>query len=279
MRSTWPFVAGAIFAGLVTLFTLPITVATGLVMKAAATFGRDEATLGGGSAFTIRDDKGRITSKLLNTTYSVVSVPITGEPRPRRTLLRLRVALGDDGDGFASLSAWQMGAPSELRRAPLYYLSLPAHAASLGDDFLFWVEKDGRRTAYSLANGDWLFDADLPLATFAFDPDVKRMAALSQADEEYASRGGVAVFTYAAPGRVIRRAVLVADDPVRASMLRATLSATRLVTYTDEVLGGRVIELPLGSGAVRIPVGPNDMDLRRAVLPGGMRLVPIQIWG
>jgi hypothetical protein len=279
MRSTWPFIAGAIFAGLVTLFTLPIAVATGLAMKVAGSFGGAEATLAGGSAFTIRDDKGRITSKLVNTTYSVVSVPITGEPRPRRTLLRQRLALGDDGEGFASLSAWLMGAPSELRKAPLFHISVPAHAASLGDDFLFWTEKGGRRTAYSLASGDWLFDADLPLAVFAFDPDIKRMAALSQADEEYASRGGVAVFTYAAPGRVIRRVVLVADDPMRAGMLRATLSATRLVTYTDDSMGGRLIELPLGSGAVRIPVGANDMDLRRAVLPGGMRLVALQSWG
>lgn len=279
MRSTWPFIAGAIVAGLVTLFTLPILVATGLIMMAAGSFGRDEATLSGGSAFSMRDERGRITSRLINTTYSIVAVPITGEPRPRRTLLRQRVMLGDSGEGRASLSAWLVGAPSELRKPPLFHLSVEAHAASLGDDFLFWTEKGGRRTAYSLANGDWLFDADLPLATFTFEAETRRMAALSQADEEYASKGGVAVFTYAAPGRVIKRMVLIADDPIRAGMLRATLSATRLVTYTDEVLGGRVVELPLGSGAVRIPVTPNDMDIRRALVPPGMRLVPIQLWG
>ncbi|EME67806.1 hypothetical protein H261_21631 [Paramagnetospirillum caucaseum] len=279
MRSTWPFIAGAIVAGLVTLFTLPILVATGLIMMAAGSFGRDEAVLSGGSAFSMRDERGRITSKLVNTTYSVVSVPITGEPRPRRTLLRQRVTVGDDGEGRASLSAWLVGAPSELRKPPLYHISVTAHAASLGDDFLFWTERGGRRTAYSLANGDWLFDSDLPLATFTFEPEARRMAALSQADEEYSSRGGVAVFTYAAPGRVLRRVVLVVDDPMRAGMLRATLSATKLVTYTDEVMGGRVVELPLGSGAVRIPVTPNDMDIRRALVPPGMRLVPIQLWG
>lgn len=279
MRSTWPFIAGAIFAGLVTLFTLPITVATGLIMKAAASYGRNEATLAGGSAFSLRDDKGRISSTLVNTTYSVVSVPITGEPRPRRTLLRQRLALDEGGEGVASLTAWPVGAPSELRKAPLFHISMPAHAASLGEDFLFWTEKGGRRTAYSLASGDWLFDADLPLAALTFEPDIRRIAALSQADEEYASRGGVAVFTYAAPGRVIRRVVLVADDPIRAGMLRATLSATRLVAYTDETVGGRVVELPLGSGAVRIPVSPNDMDVRRAILPSGMRLVVLQSWG
>jgi hypothetical protein len=279
MRSTWPFIAGAIVAGLVTLFTMPILVVTGFIMMAVGAAGHDEAVLSGGSAFSMRDERGRITSKLVNTTYSVVSVPITGEPRPRRTLLRQRVTVGDDGLGRASLSAWLVGAPSELRKAPLYHINVVAHSASLGDDFLFWTETAGRRTAYSLANGDWLFDSDLPLVTFAFEPEARRMAALSRADEEYSARGGVAVFTYAAPGRVLRRAVLVVDDPMRAGMLRATLSATKLVTYTDEALGGRVVELPLGSGAVRIPVTPNEFDIRRAILPPGMRLVPIQLWG
>ncbi|KIL96961.1 hypothetical protein CCC_01454 [Paramagnetospirillum magnetotacticum MS-1] len=279
MRSTWPFIAGAIIAGLVTLFTMPILVATGLIMMAAGSFGKDEAALSGGSGFSMRDERGRITSKLINTTYSIVSVPITGEPRPRRTLLRQRVTVGDDGIGKASLSAWLVGAPSELRKAPLFHISVAAHSANLGDDFLFWTETAGRRTAYSLANGDWLFDADMPLVTFAFEAETRRMAALSKADEEYSAKGGVAVFTYAAPGRVLRRAVLVVDDPMRAGMLRATLSATKLVTYTDEALGGRIVELPLGSGTVRIPVTPTEMDLRRAVVPAGMRLVPIQLWG
>jgi hypothetical protein len=279
MRSTWPFIAGAIVAALVTLFVLPILVVTGLLMMGARSLGHSEAMLAGGSAYVMRDDHGRVTANLVNTTFSVISVPITGEPRPRRTLLRQRVTVDDAGEGRASLSAWLVGAPSELRKAPLFHISVAAHAASLGDDFLFWTEKAGRKTAYSLANGDWLFDADLPLVTFAFEPETRRMAALSQADEEYASRGGVAVFTYAAPGRVLRRMVLVVDDPMRASMLRATLSATKLVTYTDEVMGGRVVELPMGSGAVRIPVTANDMDFRRALLPAGMRLVPIQLWG
>lgn len=279
MRSTWPFMAGVIVAALVTLFTMPIVAATGLIMMVAGSFGRSETTLGGGSLFAIKDDHGRISTRLINTTYSVLSVPITGEPRPRRTLLRQRLSVGEDGDGRASLSAWLMGSPAELRHAPLFHLVVSADTANIGDDVLFWTEKGGRRSAYSLANGDWLFDADLPLVTFSFDPDFRRLAAVSKADEEYAPRGGVAVFTYAAPGRVLRKAVLVVDDPIRAGTLRATLSATRLVTYTDDALGGRVIELPLGAGAVRIPLSPNDMDLGRAQLPAGLSLVPIQLWG
>ncbi|MBI3446501.1 MAG: hypothetical protein HY055_14375 [Magnetospirillum sp.] len=279
MRSTWPFIAGIIIAALVTVFTLPIFAATGILMMVAGSIGRNEATLAGGSSISMRDDHGRITSRLLNTTYTVLAVPITGEPRPRRTLLRQQVLIGDDGEGSASLAAWQMGSPGELRKPPIYAIRVKAHSASLGDDFMFWTEKGGRRTAYSLASGDWLFDADLPVVPFVFEPEARRLAALAQADEEYSAKGGVAVITYAAPGRVLRRVVLLADDSIRASMLRATLSATKLVTYTDDALGGRVVELPLGSGAVRIPVGLNDLDLRRAVLPAGLRLIVLQPWG
>lgn len=279
MRNTWPFVAGVIVAVLVTVFTMPILAVVGVGLKLYGSMGASEAMLAGGSAASVRDERGRITSKVINTTFDVVSVPITGEPRPRRTLLRRHTVLTDDGTGRASLSAWQMGSPAELKRAPLYHLVVEAHSATIGDDNMFWTERGGRRTAYSLANGDWLFDADLAPVTFSFEPEARRLAAVSQADEEYAAKGGIVVFTYASPGAVLRRLVLVVDDSMRAGMLRATLSASRLVTYTDEALGGRVVELPLGSGAVRIPVSAGDMDWRRALLPVGMRLVPLQLWG
>ncbi len=279
MRSTWPFIAGMIIAGLVTLFTLPILVATGVAMMVIGSMGHDDAVLQGGSSFALRDDHGRYTSRLTNTTYNILSVPMVGEPRPRRLLVRQRIVVGEDGEGLARLDAWPMGSPAELRKAPLYTVRALASSAVLGDDLMFWTERGGRRTAYSVIDGNRLFDADLPLAQFVFEPEAKRMAALSVADEEYASHGGVAVITYAAPGRVLRRLVLVADDPLRGNTLRATLSATRLVSFTDDVLGGRVIELPLAAGSVRVPVGLNDLDLTRAVVPPGLRLVPIRPWG
>ena len=279
MRSTWPFIAGMIVAGLVTLFTLPIMVVTGLAMIAIGSIGHDASVLQGGSSFALRDDHGSYTSRLVNTTYTLVSVPMVGEPRPRRLLVRQHIVVGEDGDGQARLDAWAMGSPAELRRAPLYTVRAPASTAVLGDDLMFWTGRGGRRTAYSLVDGQRLFDADLPLVQFTFDPEARRLAALSIADEEFAGHGAVAVLTYAAPGRVLRRVVLVADDPMRGNSLRATLSASRLVSFTDDTLGGRVLELPLAAGVVRVPVGLNDLDLARAVVPAGFGLVPLLPWG
>ncbi len=283
MRSTWPFVAGVIVAALVTAFTLPIMGTTAIVMMVVGALGHDDAVLGGGSSFSIRDERGHYTTRLINTTYNILSVPIVGEPRPKRLLLRQHMVVGDDGRGRVQVDAWPMGAPAELRKAPLYSIRAIASAANLGDDATLWTEREGRRTAYSLVDGTWLFDADLPLAQFTFEPDIRRVAALAVADEEYAARGGVAVITYAAPGRVLRRVVLVADDAMRANTLRATLSATRLVSFADDGAGaspgGRLIELPLAAGPVRLPVAVGDLDLARASVPPGLRLVAIRPWG
>jgi len=279
MRSTWPFFAGVIIAVLVTAFTLPILVATGIAMMVIGSVGHDDSLLTDSSSFRIRDEHGRYTTRLTNTNYTIAAIPMVGEPRPRRVLLRLKTAVGDDGDGLARLDAWPMGSPAELRQAPLYTVRARAASASLGDDSMLWTEHKGRRTAYSLVDGGWLFDADLPVTTFVFEPEARRMAALSVADEEYAGRGGVAVISYAAPGRVLRRVVVVADEPQRANTLRATLSATRLLSFADEAVGGRVIELPLAAGPLRIPAGINDLDLARATLPVGLRLVALRPWG
>jgi hypothetical protein len=278
MRSIWPFIAGVIVAIVVNLVSLPILGAAGLAIKAAGWLGGQEAWLGGGSSFFIKDDHGRYVTRLVNTTYTILSVPMVGEPRPRRLLLRQYFSSGDDGDGQARFDAWPMGSPAELRRPPLYTIRARASSAGLGDDGMIWTEKGGRRTAFAVADGNRLFDADLPLVQFSFEPDARRMAALSVADDEFTAKGGVAVISYAAPGRVLKRVVLVAEDPMRASMMRATLSASKLVTYTDEALGGRLIELPLAAGPVRIPVAINDLDLGRAVVPAGLRLVPLKLW-
>ena len=64
MRSTWPFVAGMIVAALVTLFTLPILVATGFGMMALGRMGHEDAVLQGGSSFVLRDDHGRTECRL-----------------------------------------------------------------------------------------------------------------------------------------------------------------------------------------------------------------------
>ncbi|CCG40017.1 immunoglobulin domain-containing family protein [Magnetospirillum molischianum] len=279
MRSIWPFFGGALVALKFFAFTVPILAVVAVLLPLFGTLGPDEAVLGGGSNVRMRDEGGRVTMRMSNTTYTQLSVPVTGEPRPRRLLLRQQTDGGTDGEGRIRLDAWPVGMPIDLRRPPIYTVHAQGNSANLSDDGLFWTVRNGRRSAWSLADGSWLFDTDLPLAAFTFEPDARRVAALAVADEELWSRGAVGVITYAAPGRVLRRVLLVSVNPLRGQSLRATLTASRLVSYTEAAPGGRVIELPLAMGPVRIPVTASDLDVAHASVPSGLKLSLLHPWG
>jgi hypothetical protein len=278
MRSIWPFYAGVIVAALVSLILLPVAGLSALALVSLKSLLPDTTLMAGESSYRIRDDQGRYLTRQINTTFTPVSVAVFGEPRPRRLLLRQQVMIDEDGLGAVRLDAWPIGAPADLHRPPLYTLRAKATSATLGEDGMLWIEQSGRRSAWSLADGSWLFDSDVPIAGFTFEADQRRLTALALIDEEFSGRGGVAVITYAAPGRVLRRVALFADNPKRAATLRATLTATRMVSFLDPALGSRVIELPLGAGPLRLPVNAQDLDLSRAVVPAGLRLVPMRAW-
>jgi len=278
MRSIWPFYAGVIVAALVTAALLPVAGLGALAVLGGRALLPETTLLTGDSAYRIRDDHGQYSTRLLNTTYTPISVPVFGEPRPRRLLLRQQVLIDEEGTGTVRLDAWPLGAPLDLRRPPLYTMHARATSATIGEDGMVWLDQGSRRSAWSLADGTWLFESDIPVIGFAFEGEARRLAALSLIDEEFAPRGGVAVLTYGAPGRILRRIALFANDPARAAALRATLGATRMVSYLDPTLGTRIIELPLGAGPLRLPVGPQDLDLGRAQVPAGLRLVPLRAW-
>jgi hypothetical protein len=278
MRSTWPFVAGILVAAVVTAVTLPIVAVTAMVMAVVGAFGHDDAMLAGTSSFAVHEIQGRVTTRLVNNSYHMVSVAVAGEPRPRRLLLRQQATGGDRADGRVRVDAWPADSVSELRKPPLYTIRAVGTVAAIGDDGMLWTERGGRRSAWSLSSGDWLFDADVPPSTFTLDGERPRLGALSAADDDFSPKG-VATISYAAPGRLIRRVLLIADDPIRAHMLRATVSASRLTARPDEAGGGRTFELALAAGPVRVPLKGDDLDLAAATLPAGLRLVVIQQWG
>jgi hypothetical protein len=282
MRSTWPFVAGIILAALVTVVTLPIVVATSLAMAIVGAFGHNDVEKGGASSFIARNEQGRMVTHLANTSYHRIRVAVPGDPRPRSLLLRQRLSSGDDGDGRVRVDAWPLESVADLEKPPLYTIRAAAGTASLGDDGMLWVEFRGRRSAWSLAEGLWLFDADVPLVSFtpegALEGEQRRLVTLAAADEDMVSRGVIAVITYAAPGRVLQRVMLEATDTLRASTLRATITATRLVSRLEEASGRRTLELPLAAGPVRLPVTGDAFDLSQASVPAGLKLVPVRQW-
>jgi hypothetical protein len=279
MRKLWAFYAGIIVAAVVTLFTMPIVAGVAVLM--ALTGGHHQkATLMGGSSFAVHDDQGRMVVRLVNRSFNTVSVMMHGEPRPRRMLLRQEVAVPDAlgrAEGRVRVDAWLLDSAGDLNKPPLYSMLANGTALHLGDDGLMWVDRAGRRSAYGLADGLWMFDTDGPVVTLSPDGEARRIAAVAAAEDDMPTRS-VAVIAYATQTRTLRRVMLAADDPFRARALRAAATGMRLVLRHDD-RGGRVLELPLAAGIVRLPVKADDLDLAAATVPAGLKLVPFEPWG
>lgn len=279
MRFAWTFFAGLIFAALTMLVSAPLLAGIGLV--AWLLRGELWTTLGGESFFAVRDVQGRTAGQMVNVGFRTAKVSMAGEMRPRRLLLRLEVRNPDvfaaeQRGGRVRLDAWALDDAADLKRAALYTVIAPGSAAAFEEEGVLVVEKGARRSAYSLADGTWLFDADTPTAHFPIENERTRYVAVSSADDDLPA-GAVAILTYASPHRSVRRVLVTAADASRARILRTAVAMTRPVTRLDDG-GGRVVELPLPAGTLRIPMAGDDLDLKRAAVPAGLGLTEVRPW-
>lgn len=280
MRHAWTFFAGAAFAGFVMLVSLPLW--GGLVLAAWLARGELWTMLDGQSHFAVREDGGHMTADVTNVSFHTLSVPVQGEPRHRRLLVRLEVRGGEmfaagHSPGRVRLDAWPLGTPADLRQPPLYTIVAPGTDAQLDEEGMLMVSRGTRRSAYALSTGSWLFDADTPAAVFTGDGDQRRMVALGAAEEDLPP-GAIAVVTYASSTKSIRRVLLTASDPTRGRLLRTSVGMTRPVTRL-EMDGTRSLDISLPAGMVRIPIRADDLDLAAASLPVGLSLLELKPWG
>lgn len=279
MRFAWTFFAGLIFAALTMLVSAPLLAGVGLV--AWLLRGELWTTLGGESYFAVRDVQGRTAGQMVNVGFRTAKVMMAGEMRPRRLLLRLEVRNPDvfaaeQRGGRVRLDAWPLDDAGDLKRTALYTVIAPGGVATVEDDGVMVVEKGARRSVYSLADGAWLFDADTPTAHFAIESERTRYVAVSSADDDLPA-GAIAILTYASPHKALRRVLLTAADPSRARILRTAVGMTRPVTRLEDG-GGRVVDLPLPAGTLRIPLAGDDLDLRRATVPAGLAVTEVRPW-
>jgi hypothetical protein len=280
MRLWWTFFAGLQFAILVLAFNAPVL--GGLALMARMARGELWTTLSDQSFFAIRDDHGRLTGKMANVGFRLMSIALPNDTRPRRLLLRLQVNTSEfsttAGDGRVRLDAWVMDSPTDLRRAPLYTIIAPGRDANLDNDGMMMVERGGgRRSAYTLSDGSWLFDSDTSIATFAVEGERRHYAALAQSDDDM-PQGAVAIIALTTPQRVIRRLMVSVADPIRARFLRGSIPMTRPVARMEDIRN-RVLEVPLPAGTLRIPIAGDDLDLTTAEIPPGFKLTELKPWG
>lgn len=279
MRFLWTFFAGLNFAALTLLVSAPLMV--GVVMAAVALRGELWTTFSGESFFAVRDQGGNTSAQMVNVSFRTMMVSLPGEMRPRRLLLRLEtrnpdVFHSERGQGRVRLDAWHLDDADDLRRLAAYTILTPGNAAHIDEDGLLMVERGGRRTTYSLATGEFLFDADGPLARFTIGNERSRYVAVAAADDDMPN-GIVAVLTYANSHHAVRRLLLTAQDPTRARILRTAVTLSRPVAR-HEAAGTRIIDLALPSGTLGIPLSGEDLDLAGALVPEGMSLIELKPW-
>ncbi|MCR6630884.1 MAG: hypothetical protein NVV74_13020 [Magnetospirillum sp.] len=281
MRFVWTFIVGFVFAGFVMLATSPLLLA-GIGLTAWAVKGAMFNALSGESVFGVRERDGRLDGRMVNVTFQTMHVSMPGDPRPRRLLLRLEVINADvfasrPGEGRVRLDAWPLDGVEDVRQPALYTVVAPGRTASLAEDGTLAVEHGSRRSLYSLAGGQWLYDTDSPPASYAVEGDRRRFVALAAAEEDMPARA-IAVLTLATAQASLKRVMIAADDPTRARLLRSSVSMVRPVPRLDDATR-RTIDLSLPAGLMRIPVDGDDLDIARAQIPAGLALVEMTPWG
>lgn len=281
MRFVRSFVIGLLFAGFVMLVSSPLLLA-GIGATALALKGNLFSALSGESVFGVRDKDGRLDGRMVNVGFQVQHVAMPGEPRPRRMLLRLEVSNADvfasrPGEGRVRLDAWPLDGVEDVRRTALYTVIAPGRSAIITEDGTLVVDHGGRRSVYSLSAGQWLYDAEAQPASYAVEGERRRFVALAAAEEDMPSRA-VAVLTLATAQAPLKRVMIVADDVTRARLLRSGMGMIRPIPRLDDA-SRRTIDLSLPAGLVRIPVAGDDLDVAKAQLPQGLRLVELTPWG
>jgi hypothetical protein len=280
MRLAWTFVAGLYFAGFVLLATSPLLMA-GLAAGYWARHAELFNALAGESVFGLRSLDGRMQGRMVNVNFHTAQILMPGDPRPRRVLLRLDIINTDvfssgRAEGMVRLDAWPLDAPEDLRKPPLYTIVAGGRAATIEEDGTLVVERSGRRSVYSLADGGWMYDTDTAVAAFTLDGERRRVVALSGMEDDMPA-STVAVLTYASAQGVLKRVLITAQDPTRARLLRSSVPLIRPVARMEDA-AKRTIDLPLAAGMVRIPVAGDSLDLATAQVPVGLALVPLTPW-
>ena len=281
MRYLWTFLVGIAFAGFVLAVSSPLLLA-GIGATAWLLKGSTFSALSGESVFGVREKDGRLDGRMVNVGFQTLHVAMPGDPRPRRLLLRLEVTNADvfasrPGEGRVRLDAWPLDGVEDVKRPALYTIVAPGRAASLGEDGTLVVEHGSRRSVYALASGQWLYDWESVPASYAGEGDRRRFVALAAVEEDMPPRS-IAVLTLATNQAVLKRVMIVADDPTRARLLRSSVGMIRPVPRFDDATR-RTIDLSLPAGLLRIPVTGDDLDLANAQVPQGLRLLELKAWG
>jgi hypothetical protein len=245
---------------------------------------------------------GQRTVDSTNVVYDLSWSGAPGRPADERLVLRKttrsRQVIDEKGmEATTTVDAWPLG--TDFKQKPSYSIGLSAtDCRTVNADLLEFdrgLEEIEWWSLYKLGSGQHMFDTYVPLVKFSISREVvtQRYVGLEvppddASDARLKDPQVVAVLTYASPEKVIREALITADDPKKAQILRSYWDASRTVTLVEreQVAAGaarskkplepaRSLRILISQNypstpqtvTIVIPIVKDDLDLAHATLP------------
>jgi hypothetical protein len=245
------------------------------------------------SSIAYRVDKDEEIVEIANVAWQVTGTDIPGRPKNERLVLRTtaseRQVLGDIGsDAKVTVEAWPMGA--DLQSKPLYSVTQTGLEAHTLENALLQFARGTEEvewwSVHQLGTGKHLFDTYVPAVNFSTSREffISRYGALDvppddDADARLKEPHIVAVLVYASTEKVIREALITADEVNRAAELRSYADTRRTLTLRESPSLPPVLRIRfLSNGKVEkqtlleVPVAKDDLDIAAATVPAGLHV-------
>ena len=195
-----------------------------------------------------------------------------------RETTRSKRVMGDIGmEASTTTEAWKLG--TDIKQKPLYSVTVEGSESRVVEDDVFGVSRGLEEvewwSVYRLANGEHLFDTYVPLVKMGEGGEYRyaglEVAADDVKDTRLKDGHVIGALTYASRDKVICEALITADDPKQAALLRSFADETRTLTAN----GSKSLRLsfrpniPSSAAALSIviPIAADNLDLAHAQLP------------
>lgn len=266
-----------------------ILITSGVAQQPAGKSFRSQAT----SSIAYRVDKDQEIVETTNIAWQVTGTDIPGRPKSERLVLRITATetqtLGDIGsEAKVTVDAWPMGA--DLQSKALYSVTQIGLEAHTLESALLQVARGTEEvewwSVHQLGTGKHLFDTYVPPVNFSTSREffISRYGALDvppddAPDTRLHEPHIVAVLVYASTEKVIREALITADDVKRARELRSYADTRRTLTLRDSPSLPPVLRIRFVSNdkveketLLEIPVAKDDLDFAAAKIPAGLHV-------
>jgi len=232
--------------------------------------------------------------EISNVAYEVTGNGVPGRPLDERLVLRkmthTKHVLDDIGEeASTTVEAWPLG--TDFKQRPMYSLRVDGVDPVIVDGEVIQVLRGLEDTEwwslYKLGSGEHLFDTYVPLTKFSISREVQTLRYVgldvppdNTKDARLKDPHVVAVVTYASATKVIREALITADDPKQAQLLRSYADSARIVEGVERDAVVRSLKVtirqnfpsPPNPMVLTIPLAGDDLDPAHAQVPARLHI-------